>query len=189
MIQNGMRQYGNTACLQDDFHSPHGCDLFPWNKAGGVVTNIAVKGLLQAFNITVGKQISGVMGSGNDTARKFCNQFFISNGNSMLLKPPAHFLIPHDPAIDKVYQPSLKEVTLIVQIQAYDVDIPSLIFRRKFDAGNYFNGLACRSRNGFINTGGGVVICQSKGRKSLFYGMFNQFGRGIAAIGFGGMYM
>ena len=49
---------------------------------------------------------------------------------------------------------------------------------------------AClRSRNGFINTGGGVVICQSKGRKSLFYGMFNQFGRGIAAIGFGGMYM
>ena len=71
VVEQRMGQDGKASCLQNNFHCPHGGDLFPGNKTGTSVPDVFVEGFLDGFHIAPALHESGVMGPGDDTVREF----------------------------------------------------------------------------------------------------------------------
>ena len=74
-------------------------------------------------------------------------------------------------------KPSLKKIAFIVNIKTYNVDVLSLIFGRKFNTGDYFNGFAFCGFQSLVDTVCGIVIGKGKSRESFFKGVSDKFGR------------
>ena len=123
-----MSQDRKSAGLQDDFYRTHRGNLFTGNKAGTVITDIAVKGFPDALHISMLQKIFGVVCSCQYAVGKFCFQFLIGYRHAMFGQTRAHFDVTDFTAIDEVHETSFKIITFIINIKTDDMDIAAFIF-------------------------------------------------------------
>ncbi len=184
-----MSQHRNAAGLQNQLDSLHGRHLFPRNKVPGMIPYIFVKRFRHIFYCTLIQKIFGIVGSGNDGARKCGEQFFIRNIDARALQIGAHFPVAFYAGVHKSLNPFPECAAFMIDIQSYDVNIFSFILRRKFNAGDHFDRSSLCGVQCLVQSLRRVVVGQGESFQSLFHRIIHESGRSETAVRFIGVYM
>ena len=97
-----------------------------------------------------------------------------SDRKSTVGKLFSHFTIPFKTGIAEMIQFLAERSIAPVKIESNDMDILTIVFSRKLNAGNDFYWFVLGSLKCLTETIYGVVIGQSESRKMIFHGMFYQ---------------
>ena len=97
-----------------------------------------------------------------------------SDRKSTVGKLFSHFTIPFKTGIAEMIQFLAERSIVPVKIETDDMDILTIVFSRKLNAGNDFYWFVLGSLKRLTETIYGVVIGQSESRKMIFHGMFYQ---------------
>ena len=97
-----------------------------------------------------------------------------SDRKSTVGKLFSHFTIPFKTGIAEMIQFLAERSIVPVKIETDDMDILTIVFSRKLNAGNDFYWFVLGSLKRLTETIYGVVVGQSESRKMIFHGMFYQ---------------
>ena len=204
-VERRVGEYGNTAVFQNQLHCLDGRHLFPGNKTGAVVAHIPVKSFFQVPRVTVTQHIFGIMGPGDHRVGEFGQQILVGDRNSCLLQQPAHFPVSGNPGVHEFLQPLPESGMMIINVQAYNVDVMALVFRGKLNAGYDFGNPPAvriltegiflpvpdgfRISYGFVQPVHCVMVRECECLQPLFHGIIHKLRWSQTAVGAAGMYM
>lgn len=116
------------------------------------------------------------MGTGPDGLAESFLHGFPANGNAVLFQLFDHFPVADVSGILKKLDAVEKERILVIKIQSHNVNVFSMVFCGKFNAGDYFQAGAFGCQEGFIQAGNSIVVGKGKGLEMFFQCVLDKFG-------------